>query len=51
MIYKNIFKKMITMSIEVGKEEGVCGDLFLSKLVIISGTGPPNLSMNIDKWS
>ena len=42
---------MITMSIEDGREEGMCGDLFLSKLVVITNTRPPNLCLNIDRWS
>lgn len=40
---------MITMSIEDGREEGMCGDLFLSKLVVITNTRPPNLCLNNDK--
>lgn len=37
------------MSIEDGREEEMCGDLFLSKLVVITNTRPPNLCLNIDK--
>ena len=42
---------MIAMSTEDGREEGMCGDLFLSKLVVIADTKPPNLCLNIDMWS